>query len=174
MLKNLLFGNFVTHFVNGFSPILIVRWNGKIQSLWKFKQRVLWLSYECFVTQARLAKWKWRKFNFFTNSYRESPNSVLTCKTSPVHFVQFVRNSWVAHESSIHKMHEKTVLKGSKCQFFKYPCLFAFCDSLSQNHKISSKLNKSCLYFFSWTTLRYFLTLLIFQFLRFGSRLLKT
>ena len=67
----------------------------------------------------------------------------------------------------------KVSFKGLKLTFFQKLCPLAPHDSLSPKLEISSKLNLFLLDFSSKTTLRYFLKLLLFQFLSFSSRMLK-
>ena len=66
--------------------------------------------------------------------------SDMTCEISLVHLHISQLHSQVAHESLTREMRKKTVLKCSKCQFFKN-CLFTLHDFLSQNYQNFSKLN---------------------------------
>ena len=122
----------------------------------------------------------WENFNFFTISGSDLAthsqvlhNSDLTCESLPYAFAHFASNLWVARESLTRKMHEKSVLRAWTIVSQKL-CPLAPRDSLSPKLEISSKLNLFLLDFSSKTTLRYFLKLLLFQFLSFSSGMLKT
>ena len=107
-------------------PSKLQKYLRKFQFLHKFRQRVSRLTCDWFATQTWPAK------------------------LYPVH----LHISRVACESLTHEMCEKTIFKRLKMSVFQKLCLFAPRDFLSPNHKISSKLNQSCLNFVSWTTPR--------------------